>query len=46
MCSSDLNEKKGFRWEIQKLILLDRPLPRFEDGSLDFNEIEDIMIKR
>ena len=40
------NEKKGFRWEIQKLILLDRPLPRFEDGSLDFNEIEDIMIKR
>lgn len=40
------NEKKGFRWEIQKLILLDRPLPRFEDGSLDFNEIEDIMIKQ
>lgn len=40
------NEKKGFRWEIQKLILLDRPLPRFEDDTLDLNEIENIMMNQ
>ena len=39
------NEKKGFRWEIQKLILLNKPLPRFEDGTLDLNEIENIMMQ-
>ena len=39
------NEKKGFRWEIQKLIVLDKPLPRFEDGRLDLNEIENIMLQ-
>ena len=37
--------KKGFRWEIQKLIVLDKPLPRFEDGRLDLNEIENIMLQ-
>ena len=39
------NENKGYRWEIQKVVVLDRPLPRYEDGSIDDNELEDIVFK-
>ena len=39
------NENKGYRWEIQKVVVLDRPLPRYEDGSIDDNELEDIVLK-
>ena len=39
------NENKGYRWEIQKVVVLDRPLPRYEDGTIDDNELEDMILK-
>ena len=29
------NEKKGYRWEIQKIVLRKEPLPRKSDGTVD-----------
>lgn len=29
------NEKKGYRWEIQKIVLRKEPLPRNSDGTVD-----------
>ncbi len=37
------NEKKGYRWEIQKIILSREPLPRRADGSIDEEKIYDII---
>lgn len=34
------NEKKGYRWEIQRIVILDLPLPRKEDGSVDREALE------
>ncbi len=34
------NEKKGYRWEIQRIVTLDSPLPRKDDGSVDREELE------
>lgn len=34
------NEKKGYRWEIQRIVILDSPLPRKEDGSVDRKALE------
>ena len=29
------NEKKGYRWEIQKVIVLKQNLPKLENGQVD-----------
>ena len=29
------NEKKGYRWEIQNIVLRKEPLPRNSDGTVD-----------
>ena len=29
------NEKKGYRWEIQRIVLRKEPLPRNADGTVD-----------
>lgn len=34
------NGKKGYRWEIQRTVVLDSPLPRKEDGSVDREALE------
>lgn len=38
------NEKIGYRWEIQKVVVLDKPLPRRDDNSVDEEAVEDILI--
>jgi long-subunit acyl-CoA synthetase (AMP-forming) len=37
------NADKGYRWEIQRVVVVDKPLPRNEDGSIDENELETIV---
>lgn len=37
------NEKKGYRWEIQKVIVQNCPLPKTEDGTIDEEAMEDIV---
>ncbi len=37
------NEQKGFRWEIQKIHVLDRALPRTPDGSIDEASLEELI---
>lgn len=37
------NENKGYRWEIQHVIISDKPLPRNEDGSVDETALDDIV---
>lgn len=37
------NEKKGYRWEIQKVIVLDKALPKLENGKVDEEAVEDIL---
>ena len=39
------NEKKGYRWEIQKVVVIDKPLPRNVDGTVDDIELEKIVMK-
>ncbi len=39
------NENKGYRWEIQKVIVIDKPLPRNVDGTVDDCELESIVMK-
>ncbi len=37
------NERKGFRWEIQKIKLIKEPLPRLDDGDIDQDAIDDLL---
>ena len=37
------NDKKGYRWEIQKVVLLDKKLPRKDDGSVDEEALEKVI---
>ena len=37
------NEKKGYRWEIQKVVVLHEPLPKLEDGEVDTEKIESVI---
>lgn len=37
------NEKKGYRWEIQKVVVFYKPLPKRENGAADEQAIEDIL---
>lgn len=37
------NEKKGYRWEIQKVIVQKQPLPRLENGQADEKAIQEIL---
>ena len=37
------NEKKGYRWEIQKTIISKAPLPRMDNGDIDQNSIETLI---
>lgn len=37
------NDKKGYRWEIQKVVLLDMKLPRKDDGSVDEEALEKVI---
>ena len=37
------NEKKGYRWEIQKTIISKAPLPRMDNGDIDQNAIETLI---
>lgn len=39
------NENKGYRWEIQRVVVLDTALPRNADGSVDEKELEEIVSK-
>ena len=39
------NENKGYRWEIQKVVVIDKPLPRNVDGTVDDCELESIVAK-
>jgi long-subunit acyl-CoA synthetase (AMP-forming) len=34
------NEEKGYRWSIQRVVFLDKPLPKTEEGSVDEKELE------
>ena len=38
------NENKGYRWEIQKVVVIDKPLPRNADGTVDENELDKIVM--
>ncbi len=38
------NENKGYRWEIQKVVVIDKPLPRNPDGTVDENELDKIVM--
>ena len=40
------NEKKGYRWEIQKTIISKAPLPRMDNGDIDQNAIETLIAQR
>ena len=37
------NDNKGYRWEIQKVVLLDMKLPRKDDGSVDEEALEKVI---
>lgn len=37
------NEKKGYRWEIQKVVVLHEPLPKLENGSVDEEAVENML---
>ena len=37
------NEHKGYRWEIQKLVVLDRPIPRLANYEIDIQAIGEIL---
>ena len=37
------NERKGYRWEIQRIQVLDRALPRNEAGSVDETAVEELL---
>lgn len=37
------NEKKGYRWEIQRIVILDSPLPRRQDNSVDREKLENML---
>lgn len=37
------NERKGFRWEIQKIKLIKEPLPRLDGGEIDQDAIEELL---
>ena len=37
------NENKGYRWEIQKVVVLHEPLPKLEDGEVDTQKIESVI---
>jgi long-subunit acyl-CoA synthetase (AMP-forming) len=37
------NEKKGYRWEIQKIILLKQPLPKNSQGAVDAEAVAEIL---
>lgn len=37
------NERKGYRWEIQRIVLLLRALPKNPDGGIDEEGIEDLL---
>lgn len=39
------NEKKGYRWEIQKIILTKEPLPRKADGSVNEEAVCELIEK-
>jgi long-chain acyl-CoA synthetase len=38
------NERKGFRWEIQKVKLIKAPLPRLDNGDIDQDAVDDLMV--
>ena len=38
------NERKGFRWEIQKVKLIKEPLPRLDNGDIDQDAVDDLMV--
>lgn len=40
------NEKKGYRWEIQKIVVLDKPLPKNAENVVDDEAIIDILIEK
>ena len=37
------NEKKGYRWEIQKVIVLKQNLPKLENGQVDGEAIQEML---
>lgn len=37
------NEQKGYRWEIQRVVVLRKPLPRLADGHIDEEAVERIL---
>ena len=39
------NEKKGYRWEIQNIILTKEPLPRKADGSVNEEAVYELIEK-
>ncbi len=39
------NADKGYRWEIQRVVVVNEPLPRNEDGTIDETELEAIIAR-
>ena len=37
------NERKGFRWEIQKIKLVKEPLPRYDNGDIDQDAVDALL---
>lgn len=37
------NERKGFRWEIQKIKLIKEPLPRYDNGDIDQEAVDALL---
>lgn len=37
------NEKKGYRWEIQRIIVRSEPIPKLENGKFDVEAIEELL---
>ncbi len=37
------NEKKGYRWEIQRIVVSENVIPKMEDGTIDTEEVENIL---
>lgn len=37
------NERKGFRWEIQKIKLVKEPLPRYDNGDIDQEAVDALL---
>ena len=40
------NEQMGYRWEIQKSIILDEQIPKCEDGNFDEDAIKEIIVNQ